>query len=134
MLEAWWAHFSPHPTPSDPDKPHIPNTLKTRVFERIWRPIQCAPVGLHPRRSGGTFGGIFRILRGLISRCPQICPQMTMKALTDVAARNARPKTQPYKFSTGGGLYLEVMPNGAKYWRMQYRQDRKRDVWGKGVA
>src|SRR3546814_4004615 len=79
MLEAWWAHFSPHPTPSDPDKPHIPNTLKTRVFERIWRPIQCAPVGLHPRRSGGTFGGIFRILRGLISRCPQICPQMTMK-------------------------------------------------------
>src|SRR3546814_14592958 len=46
---------------------------------------------------------------------------MTMKALTDVAARNARPKTQPYKLSTGGGLYLEVMPNGAKYWRMKYR-------------
>ncbi|MDG6347613.1 Arm DNA-binding domain-containing protein [Luteimonas sp. 8-5] len=46
---------------------------------------------------------------------------MTTKALTDVAARNAQPKTQPYKLSAGGGLYLEVMPNGAKYWRMKYR-------------
>lgn len=50
-----------------------------------------------------------------------MCPQMTTKALTDVAARNARPKAQGYKLSAGGGLYLEVMPNGAKYWRMKYR-------------
>lgn len=44
-----------------------------------------------------------------------------MKALTDVAARNAQPMVRPYKLSAGGGLYLEVMPNGAKYWRMRYR-------------
>lgn len=44
-----------------------------------------------------------------------------MKALTDVAARNAQPKARPYKLSAGGGLYLEVAPNGAKYWRMKYR-------------
>lgn len=46
---------------------------------------------------------------------------MAMKALTDVAARNAKPKDKPYKLAAGGGLYLEVMPNGSKYWRMKYR-------------
>ncbi len=33
----------------------------------------------------------------------------------------AKPKDKPYKLSDGCGLYLEVMPNGAKYWRMKYR-------------
>lgn len=46
---------------------------------------------------------------------------MTIKTLTDVAARNAKAKDKPYKLATGGGLYLEVMPNGSKYWRMKYR-------------
>ena len=46
---------------------------------------------------------------------------MVTKPLTDVAARNAMPQAKPYKLSAGGGLYLEVMPNGAKYWRMKYR-------------
>ena len=34
---------------------------------------------------------------------------------------NAKPKEKPYKLADGQGLYLEVMPSGAKYWRMKYR-------------
>lgn len=33
----------------------------------------------------------------------------------------ATPKAKPYKLSDGQGLYLEVMPSGAKYWRLKYR-------------
>lgn len=42
-------------------------------------------------------------------------------ALTDTAIRQAKPKAKPYKLSDGGCLYLEVMPNGSKYWRQRYR-------------
>jgi integrase len=41
--------------------------------------------------------------------------------LTDTACKNARPKEKPYKKADGGGLYLEVMPTGARYWRLKYR-------------
>ncbi len=40
--------------------------------------------------------------------------------LTDTACRNAKPKDKPYKKADGGGLYLQVQSNGAKYWRMKY--------------
>jgi len=33
----------------------------------------------------------------------------------------AKPKEKPYKLSDGQGLYLEIAPTGAKYWRMKYR-------------
>jgi hypothetical protein len=32
-----------------------------------------------------------------------------------------KPKDKPFKIGTGGGLYLEVMPNGSKLWRLKYR-------------
>lgn len=41
--------------------------------------------------------------------------------LTDAACKAAKPKLKPYKLSDSGGLYLEVMPNAAKYWRLKYR-------------
>lgn len=41
--------------------------------------------------------------------------------LTDVQARHAKPKAKPYKLADGGGLYLLINPDGAKYWRMDYR-------------
>ncbi len=41
--------------------------------------------------------------------------------LTDIQPRNAKPKDKPYKLSDGGGLYLLVSVDGAKYWRMDYR-------------
>lgn len=42
--------------------------------------------------------------------------------LTDIQVKNAKPKDKPYKLSDGGAMYLEVMPTGAKLWRMKYRQ------------
>jgi integrase len=41
--------------------------------------------------------------------------------LTDVQVRTAKPREKPYKLTDGGGMYLLVKPNGAKYWRMGYR-------------
>jgi len=42
-------------------------------------------------------------------------------SLTNVACQKAQPDAKPYKLSDSGGLYLEVMPNGSKYWRLKYR-------------
>ena len=41
--------------------------------------------------------------------------------LSDKTCKAAKPKEKPYKLADGGGLYLEVMPNGSKCWRMKYR-------------
>lgn len=41
--------------------------------------------------------------------------------LTDIQPRSAKPKDKPYKLTDGGGLYLLVNTDGAKYWRMDYR-------------
>ena len=41
--------------------------------------------------------------------------------LTEIAIRKAKPAPKPYKIADGGGMYLEVMPNGSKYWRLKYR-------------
>ena len=46
---------------------------------------------------------------------------MATKQLSDAGARNAKAKAKPYKLAAGGGLYLEIMPTGKKYWRMKYR-------------
>lgn len=41
--------------------------------------------------------------------------------LSNLQCKNAQPKEKPYKLAAGRGLYLEIMPNGSKYWRMKYR-------------
>jgi integrase len=41
--------------------------------------------------------------------------------LTDTRIRNLKPEKKPYKVADGGGLYLQVTPNGSKLWRMRYR-------------
>lgn len=41
--------------------------------------------------------------------------------LTDTAIRKTKSEAKPYKMADGGGMYLEVMPNGSKYWRLKYR-------------
>lgn len=46
-------------------------------------------------------------------------------ALTDAACKSVKPKEKPFKLSDSGGLYLEVMPNGSKYWRFKYRYMKK---------
>lgn len=47
----------------------------------------------------------------------------------------AKPKDKTYKMADGGGLYLEITPKGAKYWRMKYRRpaDKKEDRLAFGV-
>jgi integrase len=53
--------------------------------------------------------------------------------LTAIAAQKARPREKPYKLAAGGGLYLEVMPTGAKYWRWKYRHVGKEKRLALGV-
>lgn len=38
-----------------------------------------------------------------------------MMKLNDVAVRKAKPEAKPYRMADGGGMYLEVTPNGSKY-------------------
>lgn len=56
-----------------------------------------------------------------------------MAELTVLAARNAQPREKPYRLAAGKGLYLQVMPNGAKYWRQKYRYLGKAMMIGHGV-
>ncbi len=41
--------------------------------------------------------------------------------LSDKACKAAKSKETTYKLFDGGGLFLEVMPNGSKLWRLKYR-------------
>jgi hypothetical protein len=41
--------------------------------------------------------------------------------LTDVQPRTAKPKAKSCKLADGDGLHLLMKPDGAKYWRMDYR-------------
>jgi integrase len=54
-------------------------------------------------------------------------------ALTDTSCKTAKGEEKPRKLSDGGGLYLEVMPNGSKYWRMKYRYGGKEKRLAFGV-
>lgn len=56
-----------------------------------------------------------------------------MPKLTVVAVRNAQPQAKAYKLADGKGLVLQVMPNGAKYWRLRYRFAGKENTFGLGV-
>ncbi|ANB73775.1 integrase [Paraburkholderia phytofirmans OLGA172] len=46
--------------------------------------------------------------------------------LTPTRLNNAKPQEKPYKITDGGGLYVLVMPRGAKTWIYQYSLDGKR--------
>ena len=48
-----------------------------------------------------------------------------VKPLNDVKIKNAKKKEKAYKLFDGGGLYMEVTPNGSKLWRMKYRFNDK---------
>jgi len=41
--------------------------------------------------------------------------------LTEIKIKNLAKKEKAYKVFDGQGLYLEVMPNGSKKWRLKYR-------------
>lgn len=42
--------------------------------------------------------------------------------LSDTQIRRAKATDRPLKFFDGGGLYLEVLPTGGKFWRFRFRQ------------
>lgn len=53
--------------------------------------------------------------------------------LTDTACKNAKPALKPYKKADAHGLFLHVMPTGAKYWRLKYRYLGKEKLLAIGV-
>lgn len=53
--------------------------------------------------------------------------------LTDIAIRNAKPREKAYKLADGGGMYLQVQPNGGKWWRYAYRFDGKQKLLALGT-
>ncbi|MBV8603909.1 MAG: site-specific integrase [Pelomonas sp.] len=53
--------------------------------------------------------------------------------LTDAAVRNAKPSEKPKKLADGGGLYLEVRPEGGKWWRWRYRFAGREKLLSVGV-
>lgn len=54
-------------------------------------------------------------------------------ALTDKQVKAAIAKDKSYRLSDEKGMYLEVMPNGSKYWRLKYRFHRKEKRLALGV-
>lgn len=53
--------------------------------------------------------------------------------LTDKEISNYAGDSKPYRKSDGGGLYLEVKPDGKKYWRWAYRFAGKQKTLAIGV-
>jgi len=54
-------------------------------------------------------------------------------ALTDTAARTAKPRETLYRMADAAGLCLEVTPSGSKLWRFRYRFGGKAKMMGLGA-
>ena len=53
--------------------------------------------------------------------------------LSDTACKKAKADDKPIKLADGDGMFLHVMPNGNKYWRMKYRFMGKEKLLALGV-
>jgi hypothetical protein len=53
--------------------------------------------------------------------------------LTAIACKQAKPDVKARKLFDGHGLFLHVMPNGAKYWRLKYQYLKKEKLLALGV-
>ena len=53
--------------------------------------------------------------------------------LSDAAVKKAKPEDKAYRMADGEGMYLEVAPNGSKYWRLKYRHAGKEKRLALGV-
>ena len=49
------------------------------------------------------------------------------------AILKAKDSTKTVKISDGGGMYLQIQPNGSKYCKMNCRIDRKQIILAFGV-
>ena len=54
-------------------------------------------------------------------------------ALTAIMISKAKVTEKQQKLADGGGLYLLLHPNGAKYWQLDYRFAGKRKTLALGV-
>lgn len=54
--------------------------------------------------------------------------------LTDRTCKAAKSQEKAYKLTDSGSLYLEVMPNGSKYWRYRYLFRESAKVKDKRIA
>lgn len=53
--------------------------------------------------------------------------------LTEAICNGASAKAKPYKLFDGEGLYLEIMPNESKLWRLKYRFEGREKRLALGV-
>jgi integrase len=53
--------------------------------------------------------------------------------LTDAKIKGAKPKSKTYTLLDGDGLYLEINPQGRKWWRFRYQKDGRRNRLSLGV-
>ena len=56
-----------------------------------------------------------------------------MGKLTATGVNKSKSEDKVYRISDGGGLFLEVRPNGSKYWRYNYRFFKKQKTLAIGV-
>lgn len=54
-------------------------------------------------------------------------------ALTELAVKKAKATDKAQKLSDGRGMYLQIQPDGAKYWRLAYRSSGKQKTLALGV-
>lgn len=54
-------------------------------------------------------------------------------SLTVKECQSFQPLHKPYKKADSHGLYLEIFPNGSKYWRVKYRFGDKEKRLALGV-
>ena len=76
-------------------------------------------------QSGGTWCHFWGHLFVIIGDAPM--------SLTDIICKNLKPESKAKKFADDKGLYLEISPNGSKYWRMKYRYAGKEKRLAFGV-
>lgn len=53
--------------------------------------------------------------------------------LSDAALRAAKPREKPYRLTDERGLYLEIRPTGARWWRIRYRFAGKAQLLSAGT-
>lgn len=54
-------------------------------------------------------------------------------ALSNTAILNAKPSEKPYKLYDSEGLFMQVTPNGGKWWRFKYRFEGKEKLLSFGT-
>ena len=52
---------------------------------------------------------------------------MPESLLRDLQCRNVKPRASAYRLRDGGGLFLQIKPNGLKYWQFRYMKPDGRE-------